>query len=627
MANPDAAPEWLEADGLGGFASGPVRGPRTRGYHGWLLAATTPPTGRYLLVSDCEVFVVTQSGRQALASQRYEPDVVHPGVDESVVTYHDDPWPTWTWRCADGIEVVHELFVTKGRARVISRWRLASPRPGVELCVRPLIAARDPHVMTRESQDHSLASEVTGRTVTWRPLPTVPAIVAISNGSYVVAPYWYRNFLYSEERARGLNANEDLLSPGEFRFDLSAGEAWIGFSTASWSEDFAELASAERARRAGFATALERAGDAYVVTRGSGKTIIAGYPWFTDWGRDTFIAMRGLCIASGQLEDARRILVEWATAVDRGMLPNRFVESGEPEFNSVDASLWYVIAVWDWIAACPPARQRALAADFARVRAAVLAILSGYANGTRHGIRLEPDGLLAAGEPGVQLTWMDAKVGDWVVTPRIGKPVEVQALWLNACWIASQLLANQSAAQDWKARFERGRAAFRAKFWNSSLSCLYDVVDCDHVAGKVDAAVRPNQIFAVGGLPQSLLAAEQAAAVLATVDRLLLTPLGLRTLDPGDPGYRGRYQGGVRERDGAYHQGTVWPWLLGPFAEAWRRVHGAPRVGLFAELDRRFQHGHLPEIADGDAPHAARGCPFQAWSVGERLRARVLGLG
>jgi predicted glycogen debranching enzyme len=311
------------------------------------------------------------------------------------------------------------------------------------------------------------------------------------------------------------------------------------------------------------------------------------------------------------------------------MLPNRFPDHGEtPEFNSVDASLWYAIASHEFLQV---ASGTCTAEQISRIEAAIEAILDGYSNGTRFGIRLAESGLLACGVPGVQLTWMDAKVGDWVVTPRIGKPVEIQALWLNALWIGAQ------RSPRWRALFERGRQTFRSRFWNEARHCLFDVIDCDHRQGHDDARLRPNQIFAVGGLPLCLLDEEPARAVVEAVENSLLTPMGLRSLGPGEPGYCARYEGGVVRRDGSYHQGTVWPWLMGAFVEAWVRVRGnSPSAREEARnrfLPPLYDHlkeaglGHLSEIADGDAPHRPRGCPFQAWSLGELLRLERVVLG
>lgn len=381
----------------------------------------------------------------------------------------------------------------------------------------------------------------------------------------------------------------------------------------------------EDLRRSEFLTPLHCAADAYIVNGLHGKTIMAGYPWFTDWGRDTFISLRGLCIASGRLEDARDILLAWANSVSEGMLPNFFPDQrAKPEYNSVDAALWYVIAVHELLTASKSNAGIVSAKDTRTFQNAILAILDGYSRGTRFGIRMDSDGLLAAGERGVQLTWMDAKVGEWVVTPRSGKPVEVQALWLNVLRIASRL------APKWAETFNRGLNSFRNTFWNEKAGGLYDVIDVNHRAGEVDASIRPNQIFAVGGLPFQLFEGEYAERIVSLVEKQLWTPLGLRSLAPGETGYAAHYEGGVMQRDGSYHQGTVWPWLIGPFVEAWVRIHGntteARREARKQFLTPLLRHldeagmGHISEIADAEPPHTPRGCPFQAWSVGEVLR-------
>jgi predicted glycogen debranching enzyme len=387
------------------------------------------------------------------------------------------------------------------------------------------------------------------------------------------------------------------------------------------------LGHSERERRNSFGSALERAGDAYIVKRGAGKTIVAGYPWFTDWGRDTFIALRGLCLATKRFDVAREILLAWAPTVSEGMLPNRFTDAGEqPEYNSVDASLWFVVGVHEYLSA-----SRANGPERKTLLKAAKAIVEGYARGTRFGIRADSDGLLSAGVKGLQLTWMDAKVGDHVITPRMGKPVEIQALWLNALWIASKY------STEWKELFERAFSSFRSRFWNEKGSCLFDVIDVDHQPGTFDAAVRPNQILAVGGLPLCVLEPDHARAVVATVEQHLLTHLGLRSLAPAEAGFRAKYEGGVWERDSAYHQGTVWPWLMGPFVEAWVRVHGntdsVRRQARSRFLGAVFPHlheaglGHISEITDAEPPYLPRGCPWQAWSLGEVLRLDRLVLG
>lgn len=639
---PDEQCEWLETDGLGGFACGTVGGLRTRRYHGLLIAATTPPAGRTMLVNGVDAWIETPQGRLTLLPQRYAPGVVHPQRCAEIVSFTTEPWPRWTWRLPDGSRLEHELFMPHGAAQCAMAWRLRSASGPAALHVRPLVSSRDYHALHHENPALRFDAEVNGERVRWRPYVVHPPIEAVSSGAYRHEPVWYRQFLYEQEHRRGFDCVEDLASPGVFTFNLARGDAVLIVSAdqveidepeespRSAAEMMRGLAAVERLRRSRFATPLDRAADAYFVQRGPHRTIIAGYPWFADWGRDTFIAMRGLYIASGGLEEAESILLGWAGTVSQGMLPNRFPDSASsgaaraPEFNSVDASLWYVIAVHEFLEAAQRANLAISGHTLATLRKAVCEIVGGYTCGTRYGIRPDDDGLLAAGERRQQLTWMDARVGDREITPRIGKPVEVQALWINALWIAGAFDGR------WKALHAKARAAFARRFWNDDRACLYDVVDVDHVAGAVDASVRPNQIFAVGGLPLQIIEGERAKAIVERVERDLLTPLGLRSLGPQESGYAGRYEGGPHERDAAYHQGTVWPWLIGPFVEAWVRVHGHDDAArrearqrflgpLMAHLDTAGL-GHISEIADAEIPHQPRGCPFQAWSLGELLR-------
>jgi len=638
----DPNAEWLEADGLGGFASGTVLGIRTRRYHALLLTATTPPAGRMVLVNGFDAWVETSCGTFAISSQRYGPDVVHPDGASRMESFEHEPWPRWRYKIDDNIVVEQELFVPKGESAVFMSWRVANAidQGLIILNVRPFLSGRDFHSTHHENGAFRFSAEQNGERITFQSYEGVPSVVAYSNGLYTHDPTWYRNFLYSEELARGLDAIEDLASPGVFQFSLSkkpavlllAAEERAVTDIESIEARHSQVRMIEQARRQYFSSPLERAADAYLVKRGRGKTLIAGYPWFGDWGRDTFIALRGLCIATGHLEEARDILLQWADTVSQGMLPNRFPDQGEqPEFNSVDASLWYIIAVNDYLLAAN--KQPTLTNDYhtTKLRAAIEAILAGYNEGTRFGIRADRDGLLSAGEPGQQLTWMDARVDGREITPRIGKPVEIQALWLNALAIGAKFSGR------WETLFERGSVAFETKFWNEHAGYLADVIDCDHQAGIVDLTFRPNQIFAVGGLPLMLLSKERARRVLEAVEMLLLTPMGLRSLARGERGYAPNYQGDSRARDSVYHRGTVWPWLIGPFVEAWVRVHGGnaaarkkARAQFLPPLYEHLNHaglGHMSEICDAEPPHTPRGCPFQAWSLGEllRLERSVLG--
>ncbi len=631
---PPLEAEWLEPDGVGGFASGTVARIRRRRYHAILNAALSPPTGRTVLVSGFDAWIDRGDGSQPvgwLSAQRYTPDVAT-GTADLLIGFEASPWPAWTFRLPPGIEIRSELFVARPSGAVVLRWRPTGRAPGLRLVVRPFLAPRDLHALHHENPAFRFDAAEGEGMISWQPYGALPAIQCRHNGSYRHEPAWYRHFQLDEEKNRGFDYAEDAGSPGAFTFDLEAGDAVCIFAvgTAELVNEAAPVAAgrlerAERLRRGKLGDRLSRAADGYLVRRGLGKTIIAGYPWFTDWGRDTFIALRGLCLATGRLEDARSILLEWAGLVSEGMLPNRFVDQGDaPEFNSVDASLWYLIVAHEYRAAMADAGKRVTRKDRNSLEGATQAILEGFARGTRYGIHADSDGLLAAGVPGVQLTWMDAKLGDWVVTPRIGKPVEIQALWINA------LLAGREVDPRWGRLADRAIASFGPRFWNPAAGCLYDVVDVDGEPGRVDPSLRPNQIFAVGGLPNVLLKGARAEQVVNRVESALLTPLGLRSLGPAEPGFRPRYEGGPVARDGAYHQGTAWPWLLGAFVDGWLRVRrntaaarAEARRRFFAPLEAHLDQaglGHVSEIADATPPFTPRGCPFQAWSVGEAIR-------
>jgi predicted glycogen debranching enzyme len=617
--------EWLEADGLGGFASGTALGLRTRRYHALLLAATTPPSGRMVLVNGLDAVLEIDGASFPLSRQRYLPDVDAPADPAPLNEFVPEPWPRWTWKIGNG-ELVHELFVPRDSPTVVLRWQWTGLARTMRLRVTPFLSGRDFHALQHQNGAFNFTPVVSRDRQKWTPYPGVPAIVARSNGAYTQEARWYLNFLYDEEKARGLDFAEDLAAPGRYDFDLAAGPAVLIFSTADLDRtasaaDLArQFADAETKRRAAFAAPHLRSADAYLVQRGAGRTIIAGYPWFGDWGRDTFISMRGFCLATGRLDEARNILTAWSGYVSQGMLPNRFPDVGDgAEYNSVDASLWYCIAVHEYLHA---AGERG-AAVREQLLSAVDAILTGFTHGTRYGIAADTDGLLRCGQPGVALTWMDAKVGDWVVTPRIGKPVEVQALWLNALALSARRNAQ------WHFQFVRGLTAFHDRFWNEAKGCLYDVVDANHLAGAMDDRVRPNQLFALGGLPLVLVHDDRARRIMQTVEEQLWTPMGPRSLAPGEPDYAATYEGDLRKRDGSYHQGTVWPWLAGPFIEAWVRLRNhtpeakdEARSSYLGALMDYDQVGllHLPEIADATAPFTPRGCPFQAWSLAELIR-------
>ena len=630
--------EWLETDGLGGFASGTVSGIRTRRYHGILLAATSPPTGRVMLVNGIEAWAMTSRGRFALSTHLYQPGLWHPDGASRLVAFAHRPWPAWTWDLGGGTRVVGELFATAGTPRVVMTWRTEGSEEPVALEIRPLMSGRDYHSTHHENAAFAFDPDAQDAVLRWKPYAGLPTVSCATTGRYSHRPEWYRQFLYSAERERGLDDTEDLASPGVISFDRidlrTAACIWQAGDVAPMdatrvlavAEDWRV---AERCRRERLETPLAFAADQYLVRRGAGRTIVAGYPWFTDWGRDTFISLRGLCLATGRFADARDILLEWSGHVSAGMLPNRFPDSGNaPEFNAVDASLWFVVAVHELLGAAARRRGLLSRAQKARLNEACLAIVEGYARGTRYGIRMDHDALLAAGERGQQLTWMDARVGDREITPRIGKPVEVQALWLNALHAVTEFDAT------WGHALARGMLSFGEKFWNADRRILYDVVDVDHVHGATDGTLRPNQILAIGGLPLPIVTNGRARVIVDAVEQHLWTALGLRSLARMENGYVAHYEGEGARRDAAYHQGTVWPWLMGPFVDAWLRVRGYTDEAR-AMAARRFvlpleEHlesaglGHVSEITDADVPFTPRGCPFQAWSLGALIHAKTL---
>jgi predicted glycogen debranching enzyme len=585
-----------------------------------------------VLVNCFDAWVETSRGTFAISSQRYGPDVIHPDGASRIESFQYEPWPCWRYKIDDDIVIEQELFVPKGESAIFMAWKVVAGNDrDVKLRVRPFVSGRDFHSTHHENGSFKFETEQSGERVTFRSYDGVPAVAACSNGRYTHEPTWYRNFFYSEEQARGLDAVEDLVSPGILEFSLSekpavlmlAAEGHAMTDIESIEARHAEVRSIEQGRRQYFSAPVERAADAYLVKRGKGKTLIAGYPWFGDWGRDTFIGLRGLCIATGHLEEARDILLQWANTVFEGMLPNRFPDQGEqPEFNSVDASLWYIIAVNDYLLA---AKNQPTPTDDCHTKklcAAVEAILAGYNEGTRFGIRADRDELLSAGEPGQQLTWMDARVDGREITPRIGKPVEIQALWLNALAIGAKFSGR------WEILFEKGRSAFESKFWNEHAGYLADVIDCDHQAGVVDLTFRQNQIFAVGGLPLMLLSKEKARRrccrnVSAHPPRSALARAwGTRIC----ASLRRRL---ARERfclsPGHGLALVDWPVRRSLGACAWwkRRRAKKARAHFLSPLYEHLDHaglGHISEICDSEPPHTPRGCPFQAWSLGELLR-------
>ncbi|PYM95928.1 MAG: glycogen debranching protein [Candidatus Rokuibacteriota bacterium] len=633
--------EWLCTNGIGGFASGTVAGLPTRRYHGLLVAALQPPLGRTLLVAKVDETVANEDLVRPLAANRWTGGAIDPRGDREIESFAlDGTTPVWTYAVGDAL-VEKRVWMEQGANTTYVRYRVRRAHAALTLQLRVLVDYRDYHGTSRgDGWRMDVAPVAHGlRVVAFD--GARPLLLLADRGDATIAHTWYRGFDLAAERARGLDAVEDHLHAATFRASLAPGETLTLVLSAevapsldgdeAWRRRTAHDAEVLTAWRRAQPTAerapawigqLVLAADQFVVRRpvagdADGMTVIAGYHWFGDWGRDTMIALPGLTLTTGRPEVARQILRTFARFVDRGMLPNRFPDAGEPpEYNTVDATLWYVEAIRAYHAAT---RDDGLLKELFPVLAEIVRF---HREGTRYGIRVDADGLVTAGEPGVQLTWMDAKVGDWVVTPRAGKAVEINALWYNALRAMAGFARDLGqSAGSWDALADRTRAGFE-RFWNETSGHCYDVIDGP--TGH-DAAFRPNQIFAVS-LPESPLPPDRRRRLVDACARHLLTSYGLRSLAPGAPEYQGHYGGDQRARDGAYHQGTVWSWLLGPFALAHFRVHSdaAAARSYLAPLAHHLGDaglGSISEIFDGDSPFTPGGCIAQAWSVAETLRA------
>jgi predicted glycogen debranching enzyme len=640
-ANPEEAKqrEWLETNGLGGFASSTIIGLNTRRYHSLLTAAIKPPVFRMALLSKFEETVIVDGIRYDLSANQY-PGVVHPKGYVYLESFKLDPHPVFEYKI-DGLTIIKTLIMVHGENTTIIGYTIKNLPEDSEcsLELRPLLASRDYHSLMHENDAVNSSYEISEGMVSTRlylDAPAAPILHLAHNASSVEpAGFWYRNFEYEIEMERGLDYREDLFNPFLLRFILeNESEASVIASTIPHRiNEIESLRNNEILRRktisapAGakneFVQQLLAAADQFIVARNDQKTVIAGYPWFADWGRDTLIALPGLTLATKRPEIAKSILLEFKRHIDRGMIPNRFPDGGEePEYNTVDATLWFFETIRALLHATGDI-------DFIKQNFydSLIDILNWHERGTRYQIKIDQDGLLHSGENGVQLTWMDAKVGENVITPRTGKPVEIQALWYNALKISESLASefkDQSTLTKVRDLAALASDSFNLKFWNSEADCLFDVIDDEYK----DASIRPNQIFAIS-LPHSMIDAEKAKKIINTVENHLLTPVGLRTLSPFDPHYKGLYQGDQASRDSAYHQGTVWPWLLGPFITARFKTYGFSQenrirareiIGAFRDHLMTAGLGQISEVFDGDPPHSAGGCIAQAWSVAELLR-------
>lgn len=644
--------EWLETNGLGGWSSSSVIGCNTRRYHGLLVAATKPPTERMVLVSKLDEAILVDSRRFELGTNDYG-NTIQPNGNKYLISFERKKSPEWIYD-VNGILVKKTITMVHNENTTLILYEIIRAKTSFTMEFLPLIAARGYHSLQHSYNNIYWDVNFSNGTFYNKPYEGASDIfISIPGSTYRHQPKWFYKFNYEIEKYRGLEFEEDLFNHGIFTVQLQQGDnLGIIISTQDPAGKNAdELYRKEEARKDALmqnstnelVKQLMLAADQFIVKRDidgstfaseklamiagkdSLKTIIAGYHWFTDWGRDTMISLPGLCLTTGRFEDAKKIISAFAKNVSMGMLPNRFQDNGEPpEYNNVDGTLWYFISIYKYLLATD---------DKEFVLRELLPVLKDiidwHFKGTRYNIHVDSDGLLFAGEKGLQLTWMDARIGDWVVTPRMGKPVEVQALWYNALKIFSLFLEMNEQYEDSKlvnANAEKAKISFEEKFWYVQGNYLYDVID---EKGNPDPALRPNQLFAIN-LPYTLLTGEKAKALLRKVEETLYTPVGLRSLSPQDPKYVGLYGGDTFKRDSCYHQGTVWTWLLGAYIEAWLKVSGDAFTPHAKKIITDFSYhlneggiGSISEILDGDAPFHPRGCIAQAWGVAEILRVIV----
>ena len=642
--------EWLVTNGIGGYASGTVSGNLTRRYHGLLVAALHPPVGRTQLVAKLEETASYDGTPYALATNRWASGAVEPKGYLNVESFRlEGTSPVWRFAQGDAL-LEKRIWMRQGENTTYVQYALLRGSRSVRLGLKAFVNYRDFHSSTHAGDWRMRIAPVKhGIQVTAFDGAT-PFYLLSADAKLESKHEWYRDCFLPMERYRGLDDQEDHLLAAMSTVELAPsqnatfvlttnGQAELDGTRgcleqveheknllSKWLGTDAKAASAAPA----WVRQLVLAADQFVVKRAlpeepDGRSIIAGYHWFGDWGRDTMIALPGLTLTTGRPEIAKKILLAFARTVDGGMLPNHFPdEGGQPEYNTVDAALWFFEAIRQYFGATKDTET------LARLYPILAQIISAHLQGARYHIHVdEADGLLYAGEKGVQLTWMDAKVGDWVVTPRIGKPVEVNALWYNALQTMARFAALLGkSAKQFLTMAAMAKQSF-GKFWNPASGYCFDVIDAPDIGN--DPSLRPNQIFAVS-LPESPLSPEQKKAVVDVCARRLLTSHGLRSLAPGERGYQGHYGGGPRERDGAYHQGTVWGWLLGPFVLAHLRVYGDRQAAesFLKPIGTQIVAGGLGtlgEIFDGDAPFTARGCIAQAWTVSEVLRAWRMTMG
>lgn len=626
--------EWLETNGLGGWAGSTLSGMHTRRYHSLLMAATNPPTERVSLLSKLDETLVVGSNRIELSTTDYG-DVVCGHGYKHLTSFQKKIFPEWVFEVGE-IKLKKTVAMSYGANTTLISYEVIEADQLFQMELLPLVAMRGYHALTQHNEHINSDANFSNHTLEIKAYDHVPSLfIQVPGATFNASPNWYYHLHYAVEQYRGMEDQEDLFSYGYFTVTLKKGsKIVIVVSTDDCSEADGKAIMQEEIQRrkklVGKDTEvlasglLTLAADQFIVTRGEDlKTVIAGYHWFTDWGRDTMISLPGLCLSTGRYEEAKKILQAFAGHVSMGMLPNRFQDNGAPpEYNNVDGTLWFFNAVYLYLEATND-KQFVLKEIFP----VLTEIIDWHYKGTRYQIKVDADGLLSAGEEGQQLTWMDARIGSWVVTPRMGKPVEIQALWYNALRIYSELAIlnrKKKTADNYNHKAALLKEQFLLKFWNESKACLNDVIDQD---GTVNEDVRPNQILALS-LPFPLIEGQYAVNVLNLVEAELYTPMGLRSLDLHNRAYTPHYGGDMVKRDSAYHQGTIWSWLLGPYIDAMmQHLEKDFATQKSKQCIQNFIYhfgesciGSVSEIFDAEFPHTPRGCIAQAWGVAELLR-------
>ena len=624
--------EWLVANGLGGYSSSTVAGSNTRRYHGLLVAALRPPSARTMLFQKVEETLTVEGQEYHLSVNEY-PNALYPTGHQYLEEFKLDPFPIFRYRIGSAT-LEKEVCPVQGENTVILQYRLReAPRP-IKFSAALLVNYRDFHALTSGPSALNFTTQKTeNATSIIARRDATPLYFFSDKAEFEETGYWYRNFIYPEERDRGYDCREDAFNPGRFVMNLRPGESvnLAASATRTSLVDFAGLISKQKDRLRTLTAGVEDAflhdlllaSDAFLVRSDAAVNCIAGYHWFGDWGRDTMISFTGVSLVPKRFSEAKLILETLAKNMQRGLIPNYFAETdGHPHYNAVDATLWFFHAVRKYF---QYTKDLSIVKELYPILANSAQTLS---QGTIFDVKVDEDMLLNIGPIGMQLTWMDAKIGDFVVTPRNGKAVEVNALWywaLNTLSRIANLLGKREEETDFENMAENVKTSFSRVFWNSDANCLFDRI----VNGAPDASVRPNQIIAVA-LPESILSLDREKAIVRVVESELKTPFGLRTLSPLDSRYQGRYEGDQRSRDLAYHQGPAWPWLLGQFVSAYIKTSDNANtsreaaMGFLAPLREHLQGtglGFIPELFDGDPPYRPRGCIAQAWSVAEVLRA------